>query len=170
MSRAILLQQGARLWFDGDLLEVMQLEANRIALRDSDGRWRTVGITDFLARARAGEDASKPEFAIGPDLAALSEANRRVVSDRAGHIREVLTGYRSGTPAAARPEEPRAEYNPACPLMARQSAKAEELGLTDRTIRRWITAYVENGEAGLVPPGGTPTPASWRPRRPGRLS
>lgn len=43
MSRAMLLQQGARLWFDGDLLEVVQLEANRIALRDSDGRWRTVG-------------------------------------------------------------------------------------------------------------------------------
>jgi transposase InsO family protein len=150
MSRAMLLQQGARLWFDGDLLEVVQLEANRIALRDSDGRWRTVGITDFLARARASEGAAKPEFAIGPDLAALSDANRRVVADRAAHIREVLTGYRSGSPAAARPDEPRADYSPDRPLMARQSAKAQELGVTDRTVRRWITAYVDSGEAGLV--------------------
>jgi transposase InsO family protein len=150
MSRAILLRHGARLWFDGDLLEVVQLEANRIALRDTAGRWRTVGITDFLARARPSGNEEQPELAIGPDLAALSEGNRRVVSDRAAHIREVLTGYRSGTPAAARPDEPRANYDPAAPLMARQAAKAQELGVTDRTIRRWISAYVDSGEAGLV--------------------
>jgi hypothetical protein len=128
MSRAILLQPGARLWFDGDLLEVVQMRANRIALRDSEGRGRMVGITDFLARARAGQKAEQPEFAIGPDLAALSEANRRVVIDRAAHVREVLTGYRSGTPAAAHPDEPRAEYNPARPLMARQIRKGIRTG------------------------------------------
>jgi len=148
MSRVILLQQGTRLWFDGELVEVVEVEPGRVAVRASSG-WRTVGITDFLARARAS-DADEPDRALGPDLAALSDANRNLISERAAHIREVLTGYRSGTAASAAAGEPRGEYDPSRPLRARQEAKARELGLTDRTIRRWVSAYMHAGEAGLV--------------------
>jgi hypothetical protein len=60
MSRAVLLQQGASLWFDGELVEVAQVEASRVALRESSGRWRSVSLTDFLSRARAS-DLDEPE-------------------------------------------------------------------------------------------------------------
>ncbi|WP_237543064.1 MULTISPECIES: helix-turn-helix domain-containing protein [unclassified Streptomyces] len=35
-------------------------------------------------------------------------------------------------------------------LDARYAAKAAELGVTDRTIRRWVADYRRHGEAGLV--------------------
>ncbi len=62
----------------------------------------------------------------------------------------MLTGYRSGTAEAARPGEPRPDYDPARPLGGRQEAKACELGVTGRTIRRWVRAYRDSGEAGLA--------------------
>ena len=50
---------------------------------------------------------------VGPLLAGLSGGEQSVVTERAGHVREVLTGYRSGTAEAARPGEPRPDYDPA---------------------------------------------------------
>ncbi len=87
---------------------------------------------------------------MGPLLAGLSGGEQSVVTERAGHVREVLTGYRSGTAEAARPGEPRPDYDPARPLGGRQEAKARELGVTGRTIRRWARAYRDSGEAGLA--------------------
>jgi transposase InsO family protein len=72
------------------------------------------------------------------------------VSDRAGHVREVLTGYRAGHAAGAAAGEPRPRYEPGQPLKARYQAKARELGVGERTVERWAMAYRESGEAGLV--------------------
>jgi hypothetical protein len=149
VSQAILLQPGARLWFDGELVEVLQVEANRVATRDTGGRWRTVALTDFLARARAN-DREEPDWALGPPWAALSDTSRQLISERAAHIREVLTGYRSETSLAAAPGEPRSEYDPSTPLRSRQAAKARELRLGERTIRRWVSAYTQAADVGLL--------------------
>ena len=35
-------------------------------------------------------------------------------------------------------------------MKARYLSKAKELGVTDRTVERWVLAYRESGEAGLV--------------------
>jgi putative transposase len=147
----ITLEPGARLQFDGELFEVIQVEGARVTLRDGLRRWRTVGMSEFVARAKAEQQpGGEPTPALGPRLAALSAADRSAVGERAAHVREVLTGYRSGTAEQAQPGEPRPEYDPARPFMERQAAKARELNVTDRTIRRWIVAYSDAGEAGLV--------------------
>lgn len=150
MSQAVTLHTGARFTFDGELVEVVQLDGTRVTVRDARDRWRTVGLTAFLAGATpmvAGDDGSA---AVGASLAALSDTEQRALSERAGHVRELLTGYRSGSADAPRPGEPRVEYDPAAPLRARQDAKARELGLSERTIRRWVRSYREAGEAGLL--------------------
>jgi transposase InsO family protein len=144
------LHTGARFTFDGEVVEVVQLEGTMVTIRDMQDRWRALSLTGFLARATAVATPEGRGPALGPRLAALSEAERRELSERAGHVRELLTGYRSGSAEDARPGEPRCEYDPARPLRARQEAKAGELGLSDRTLRRWVRAYRDAGEAGLL--------------------
>jgi len=75
--------------------------------------------------------------------------------ERAGHVREVLTGYRSGTAELARPGEPRAQFAPGLPLEVRYAAKAAELGAGVRTVKRWVSRFRQLGEAGLAPEAGT---------------
>ncbi|MFD7765768.1 helix-turn-helix domain-containing protein [Streptomyces sp. NPDC059787] len=69
-------------------------------------------------------------------------------------MKEVLTGYRSGSPELAADGEPRGEYAPAAPMEAKKTAKAAELGVTVRTIERWLAAFRDRGEAGLAPRKG----------------
>jgi len=150
VSGAVVICPGSRFDFDGEVVEVTGFEGTRITLRDGRDRWRTLGLAGFLARAVPLEAPdTRPEPA-GPLLAGLSGSEQSVVTERAGHVREVLTGYRSGTAEAARPGEPRPDYDPARPLGGRQEAKARELGVTGRTIRRWARAYRDSGEAGLA--------------------
>jgi transposase InsO family protein len=151
MGTTVLLQAGVRLQFDGELFEVIQVEATRVTLRDGRGRWRTVAMAEFLSSARTGRDSQEePVPSLGVRLAALTAAARETVGARAAHIRELLTGYPSGTSEDKRPDEPRPEYDPARPLMERHAAKARELGVGERTLRRWVAQYEDNGEAGLV--------------------
>jgi hypothetical protein len=91
-----------------------------------------------------------PVPAIGPELAALTESEHAAVAERATHVREVLSGYRSGSADLVAPDEPRPAYDPALPMMARYEAKAAELGVTERTVRRWVKAYLRAGATGLL--------------------
>ncbi|WP_331749665.1 MULTISPECIES: hypothetical protein [unclassified Streptomyces] len=68
----------------------------------------------------------------------MSEPERERIRDRAGHIREVLTGYRSGTSRLALPGEPRPEYMPGLPAETRYAAKIAELSIGLRTLKRWV--------------------------------
>jgi transposase InsO family protein len=63
----------------------------------------------------------------------------------------MLTGYRSGSEDLPQPNEPRPQYAAGLPLKARYEAKAVEMGVTERTVRRRARAFREFGEAGLVP-------------------
>ncbi len=150
MSRAVVIGPGSRFSFDGEVVEVTGFEGTRVTLRDGRDRWRTLGLAGFLAVAVPLEAPDARPAPVGPLLDGLSGSEQSVVTERAGHVREVLTGYRSGTPEAARPGEPRPDYDPARPLGGRQEAKARELGVTGRTIRRWVRAYRDSGEAGLA--------------------
>jgi putative transposase len=150
VSGAVVICAGSRFSFDGEVVEVTGFEGTRVTLRDGRDRWRTLGVAGFLARAVPVEAPQGRPAPAGPLLAGLSGGEQSVVTERAGHVREVLTGYRSGTAEAARPGEPRPDYDPARPLGGRQEAKARELGVTGRTIRRWVRAYRDSGEAGLA--------------------
>jgi hypothetical protein len=143
------LRVGARFAFDGELVEVMQIEGGRLSVRDGRGRWRTVSLTAFLSRAvAAGEQTPLP--ALGTRMAALSAGQREALMQRARHVREVLTGYRCGSPDTAAEGEPRPEYALGRAMRLRQQAKAAELGVAERAIRRWVQAYQREGEAGLL--------------------
>lgn len=48
-------------------------------------------------------------------LGQLSPERLREVRDRSEHVREVTTGYRSGSAEIARTDEPRPQYDPALP-------------------------------------------------------
>jgi len=150
VSGAVVICPGSRFAFDGEVVEVTGFEGTRVTLRDGRDCWRTLGLAGFLARAVPLEAPGGRPAPAGPLLAGLSGSEQSVVTERAGHVREVLTGYRSGTAEAARPGEPRPDYDPARPLGGRQEAKARELGVTGRTIRRWVRAYRDSGEAGLA--------------------
>lgn len=93
MGTTVLLQPGARLQFDGELLEVVQVEASRVTLRDARGRWRTAGMAEFLSTAQpAQQPGTEPLPALGTRLSALSDTARKTVGERAAHVRELLTG------------------------------------------------------------------------------
>jgi putative transposase len=146
---AVVLQVGARFAFDGDLVEVVQIEGGRISVRDGRERWRTLSLAAFLSQAVAAGDQTPP-LALGALMAVLSAGQRDALAERARHVREVLTGYRTGAAQTAAEGEPRAQYAPGGSMRLRQQAKATELGVSERTVRRWVQAYVRDGEAGLL--------------------
>ena len=150
MSRAVAVCPGSRFAFDGEIVEVTGFEGTRVTLRDARDHWRTLSLAGFLARAVPLEAPGGRPAPAGPLLAGLPGAEQSAVTERAGHVRELLTGYRSGTAEVARPGEPRPDYDPARPLGGQQEAKARELGVSGRTIRRWVRAYRDGGETGLA--------------------
>ena len=113
MSGAVVIGPGSRFTFDGEVVEVTGFEGTRVTLRDGRGRWRTLGLAGFLAGAVPVEAPDARPAPVGPLLAGLSGGEQSVVTERAGHVREVLTGHRSGTTEAARPGEPCPDYDPA---------------------------------------------------------
>jgi transposase InsO family protein len=151
-GQTLTLATGVRLVYDGELWEVVELDGARVVLRsDRTTQVRAVQIGRLVAGARPADDPpAVDEQSPTLVLSGLTDAQRAVVSGRAGHVREVLTGYRSGHLDGAAAGEPRAEYAAGVPLKARYSAKARELDVGVRTVERWVTAYRESGEAGLV--------------------
>jgi Helix-turn-helix domain len=152
-AQALTLTPGARLVYDGELVEVVELDGARVVVRNA----RTAGFTSvklgrLAAGARSADSPAAPREPLPPGVAwnGLTGAQRAAVSERAAHVREVLTGYRAGHAGAAVPGEPRPEYEPGRPLKARYRAKAKELGVSERTVERWAVAYRDSGEAGLV--------------------
>jgi transposase InsO family protein len=149
----VALTPGTRLIYDGDLVEVMELDGARAVVRNHrTARFVTVKLGRLVAGARPADPL--PAADGGPGLAVawngLTDAQRAAVSERAGHVREVLTGFRAGHAEAAAAGEPRPQYEPGKPLKARYQAKASELGVGERTVERWAMAYRQAGEAGLV--------------------
>lgn len=97
---------------------------------------------------RVGDDEqTQPLMLVWSDATESAQAGAH---HRADHVREVLTGYRSGSREVAREGEPRLEYHPQRPLRERQKAKAKELDIGLRTLERWVSRYRDTGEAGLI--------------------
>ena len=104
-----------------------------------------------LVCTEAGPASDDDQEAAAVRLAFLTATERKEVVELADHVREVLTGFRSGSAELARPGEPKPEYDTTLPLLARYAAKAAELNRGERTIKRWVHDYQENGDAGLIP-------------------
>ena len=152
---------GTRLVMDGETVEIVELAAthsgNEVIVKDSRGRTRHVSQRELLLSDRArvipdvdGPAADDPYETAGTVLARLSPTQRSKVAERAAHIEEALTGYKSGSPELAEPGEPRPEYDPALSYLQRYASKASELGVGRRTFQRWVSQYQDAGQAGLA--------------------
>jgi len=147
------LRVGLRLNHDGGVFTVVELAGRRLLLRRcGTGELRQVDLGWLLSHpttsvAHAGARSAP---AVGVTLGVLDAAQDAELSARVGHVQEVLTGYRNGCPDLATDGEPRPQYAPGMPLMARYAAKAAELAVGVSTLRRWITAFTEHGPEGLL--------------------
>nr|WP_202466956.1 Mu transposase C-terminal domain-containing protein [Streptomyces sp. SID4951] len=129
-----------------------------VILKDARDRLMRMPVRELLTSDRAevipedrGPAADDEGDLVSVVLTRLTKEERKDVLERAEHVRETLTGYRSGSEELAKPGEPRPEYAPGLSLGKRYAAKASELGVTVRSVERWARAFIESGEAGLVP-------------------
>jgi transposase InsO family protein len=147
-----MLAVGSLLLHDGETYRVIQLAGTSVLLRSARGREMQFEVRALLAHpttvALVAED--RADEAPSTALSNLTDKETAEVRRRLGHIREVLTGYASGSAATAAAGEPRPEYEPSLSLMARYLAKATELGVGQRSIERWVKGYQELGPAGLL--------------------
>ena len=158
MSGQVLsLAPGSRLVFDGEVAEVVAIDGVRATLRvDRTRRFTAVQISRLAASARpAGGTSPAGDASVSPGLVFGSLAGEQPGQSRngPGTCGEVLTGYKSGHPDQARPGEPRPGYRPGQPLKARYRAKAEELGITSRTVERWVAATADPARRAWPGPG-----------------
>lgn len=149
--------------YDGETVEIVEMiitpAGNEVVLRSQSAGQSVrrvsvrVLLTDDSARVIPAEDGpagTDDEALASAVLDNLNEVQRRELLERAEHVREVLTGYKSGSAELAAAGEPRAGFDPALPLNTRYEAKAAELGVGVRTVERWVGGYRKTGEAGLV--------------------
>ncbi|MFJ4964945.1 Mu transposase C-terminal domain-containing protein [Streptomyces sp. NPDC088729] len=153
---------GTRCRLDGETVEVVEFASlatgMEVILKDARDRLVRMSVRELLTSDRAevipedrGPAADDEGDLVSVVLARLTKEERKDVLERAEHVRETLTGYRSGSEELARPGEPRPEYAPGLSQGKRYAAKASELSVTVRSVERWARAFVESGEAGLVP-------------------
>ena len=135
---------------DGDAAKVVEFDGRSVTVQIAPGRYRSLTVAQFAARARSPEPAAGEGMDPGLVLAGCSAEQLARVRELAGHVREVLTGFASGHAGEAAPGEPRPAYAPGTSLTARYAAKAAELSVTARTVERWAGLYRQCGEAGLV--------------------
>lgn len=157
MTASHILRINAPIVFDGSRYVITEILDNAVVLRGAKGHYRRVDIAELLrplpdgGRARLG-DTDAPEDAGEPGIlwADASDRAREAARERAAHLREALTGYRSGDASTALAGEPKTEYALDKSRGRRVKAKAVELGVSQRTLERWIGDYRSSGEFGLV--------------------
>jgi hypothetical protein len=154
---------GTRFAYDGDIVEIVELhtvdgapEVLAKDLRSEAVRRFALAELMFSDRARllstdlSDEVADARVDTPGVVWSAAPEVARRQARVRAAHVREILTGYRSGSSETARPGEPRSRYRTSVPMGERIAAKAKEIKAGRRTVDRWVKLYRQGGEAALI--------------------
>ncbi|MEO3839732.1 TnsA-like heteromeric transposase endonuclease subunit [Streptomyces sp. B22F1] len=152
---------GTRLKYDGEVVTVEEMfgsaAGNEVLVRDGPGRRFRLSLREVLASGRAavipegpGPASDDPRETASIVLAQLTDEELDAVRERAAHINEVLYGFRWGSEELPAPGEPRPQYAATVPKLMRYEAKAAELGVSVRTIKRWVRAFLLDREAGLV--------------------
>lgn len=147
---------GTHFRLDGETVKVVEFASlatgMEAAIKDGRDRLARISLRELLTSDRAEllHDRSGPSPSDDEDIAAvvlnrLTTEEKKEVLERAKHIREMLTGYRSDSEDLPRPDEPRPHCVPGLPLTDRYDAKAAELGVTERTVRRWARAFRDFG-------------------------
>lgn len=105
----VTVRRGTRVAFDGGLWEVAELDGEGVLLRSALGQVRRESIGHLLSQpgtrvldAPGGVPAPVPD----PVQGMLTGEEERELGILAGHMREMLTGYRHGSEALALPGSP----------------------------------------------------------------
>jgi transposase InsO family protein len=154
---------GTRFSYDGEVVTVVELHTVDGAVEVLTRELRTGTVRRFAMdelldphKARVLSEDLVLDLVDGDGetasvkWSAAPEAARCQARERAAHVREVLTGYRSGCAEAALPGEPRPCYRVSLPKRDRLAAKAKELTIGLRTLERWVSRYEAEGEVGLI--------------------
>jgi transposase InsO family protein len=149
------LRAGLPVSFDGEQFTIAEIEGNRVMLRRSGAAgapsWRQMDLAALLSHpsTRILAGAPEPQAAVAAALGDLGVDEDEELTARYRHVQEVRTGYQHGFAELALDGEPRPQYAPGVPMMARYKAKAAELGVGVSTVRRWVV-QAQDGPAGLV--------------------
>jgi transposase InsO family protein len=149
----VALRPGLPISFDGEQFTVAEIEGSRVMLlpvgTPGASAWRQVHIGALLSHpsTRILAETPGPQPAVAAVLANQSEDEEMTARYR--HVQEVRTGYQYGCAESALAAEPRPQFAPGVPMMARYRAKAAELRVGISTVRRWVK-QAEDGPAGLV--------------------
>ncbi|MDO5740615.1 MAG: helix-turn-helix domain-containing protein [Ornithinimicrobium sp.] len=138
MSAAVVeLHVGARVWFEGGMYLVRELDPQRTMLA-SDGNLRSVATADLVRHATLVSDDTGDQATHGEPvnvvLSGLTKNQRATLEQRAALVRGVLH---------ADPADTRS-------LKQRCADAAAEHGVSTRTVLRWISGYRQAGLAGLA--------------------
>jgi transposase InsO family protein len=146
------LSPGGGVVYDGQQWEVAGLTPPGVLLAGPAGELRRVSISHLLAAPGTRVSGARDGDGIdaGTVVSSLDDAELTRLRERVAHVREACTGYRNGSPELALPGEPRPEYALGTGKLQRYQAKAAELQVGLRTIRRWAAALEERGPAGLI--------------------
>lgn len=140
---------GSKFHYEGEDFTFVGYGDSSALIRSSTGTTHRVAISAIFAASDfqmvSDDEKAEPDFfdLLSPEVLEKAE-------DMRDDIREVLTGYRSGTPEQASPDEPRPDYSPELPQTQRVISKAKELGCSKRTMWYRIRAYEKDGLMGLV--------------------
>lgn len=153
---------GSMIAYDGDLCQIIDLSGSAVVLVDTRGSARRVRLVDLLLPADEGglaqlsrdahdEAAAHATTLDGVLWVTASKKAREKAQRIAADVRELSTGYRSGTPAIAEAGEPRTEYDVLLTKIGtRKRAKALERGVSLRLVDEWCQRYRKYGEPGLL--------------------
>ncbi|HEV2362375.1 MAG TPA: helix-turn-helix domain-containing protein, partial [Acidimicrobiales bacterium] len=118
----------------------------------TNGRAMTIDIVKLMADSstRLLIPGDRAEPGGGVRSSNLTDEEAAELQLRLAHTREVLCGYSTGNSILAQAGEPREGYEPSRRLIERIRRKAKDLGLNERTIKRWVRRYVDDGPDGLI--------------------
>lgn len=105
--------------------------SDAVLLKDPSNRLRRVRLIELLTDRSVFGDAFRETSSVNLlalEWADATEEQKEGARSKASHVREMLTGYRSGSRAVAPPDEPRPEYDTTLRSLAdRRRSKADEL-------------------------------------------
>jgi transposase InsO family protein len=133
MSAVVEIRPGSSMLFDGSVWTIDAITGGQVTLRSGDLA-RAVPLSILAARAATlGSETDPGDVAemSSVRLSSMTAEQAKTVRERAEVVRSVLEGSGPGT-------------------QRRLEAKAREIGVSPRTLSRWVAAYRSHGEAGLA--------------------
>lgn len=148
------LEVNTRVFYEGAHYVVTGLDSGVIRLRSTDGRASIISAQELLTASDFRVvGAEQPEVSASPPYFPdnVPAEAQKTATDLQADLLEALTGYRTGSQASALPHEPRPQYDPATTgRTQRLEVKAEELGISRRSIFNKVSRLEAQGWYGLV--------------------